>query len=114
MKKKIRDPLLKPLPYLAELETQMNLFIGVNQAHGEWTRGRPLQVFRDVSRVCLGLPCAPAAATKILHRVPRRQPFAVFWPRMAMLGKHGIEYLAGRQGVDRNNRVNRCLQIRLW
>jgi hypothetical protein len=73
---KLRDPLLKLLPALAELETHMkqSLHVGVNQAHGERTRGKPLPLLRDVPRIRQGLPRAPAAATRLLYHVPYGKP----------------------------------------
>ncbi len=69
---KLRDPLLKLLPALAELETHMNLFM---LAHGKRTRGKPLPILRDVPRIRQGLPRAPAAAARLaLYHVPYGKP----------------------------------------
>jgi hypothetical protein len=74
---KLRDPLLKLLPALAELETHMNLFMLASlkltaSGHGE----NPYKYFEMLldSRLCQGIPRAPAAADRLLYRVPYGKP----------------------------------------
>jgi hypothetical protein len=73
---KLRDPLLKLLPALAELETHMNLSMLAAikltvSGHGE----DPYRYFEMfLIRICQGIPCAPAATARVLYQIPYVKP----------------------------------------